>query len=216
VKWLKLVIGILLLPVCAGAVSALGMILRASGSADTIWVAILAGAGCWLAVYLLLPKPMLAYVFGHELTHALWVWLMGGKVKRFKVSAKGGHVVVTRNNFAIALAPYFFPLYAVVVVLVFLAGHLLWNWTPYAVWFHLLLGVAYAFHITLNWHALKTVQSDITRHGYLFSSVIIFLGNIGVLLIAIPLLMAKVGVATALGWWMRQTGEVVLRLARVF
>ena len=35
---------------------------------------------------------------------------------------------MTKNNFIIALAPYFFPLYAVMVVLLFLAGNWFWNW----------------------------------------------------------------------------------------
>src|SRR5438034_7571012 len=122
-KWAKLIIAILLLPVCIGAAAALWLVLCASGAADVVWVATLSGAGCWLAIYLLLPKPMWVYVFGHELTHALWTWLLGGRVKKFKASAVGGHVVVTKNNFVIALAPYFFPLYAVLVVLIFLAGH---------------------------------------------------------------------------------------------
>jgi tellurite resistance protein TehA-like permease len=104
-KWVKTVLAILLLPVCIGAVSAFWLVLQASGDATTIWVAFLSGAACWLVIYLLLPKPMLLYVFGHELTHALWTWLFGGKVKKFKASAKGGHVIVTKNNFLIALAP---------------------------------------------------------------------------------------------------------------
>src|SRR5437868_7595755 len=127
-KWAKMILAILLLPVCAGAAWALWGVLRASGSADTTWVPALAGAACWCVIYLLLPKPMWIYVFGHELTHALWTWLMGGRVKKFKASSTGGHVIVTKNNFLIALAPYFFPLYAVLVVLVFLAGDWAWNW----------------------------------------------------------------------------------------
>ena len=100
---------------------------------------------------------MLIYVFGHELTHALWTWLFLGSVKKFKASAKGGKVVITRENFLITLAPYFFPLYAVFVVLVFWAGDLIWVWTQYRMWFHLMLGVAYSFHITLTWHVLKKI-----------------------------------------------------------
>ena len=118
---------------------------------------------------------MWVYVVGHELTHALCTWLLGGRVKKFKASSKGGHVVVTKNNFVIALAPYFFPLYAVLVVLVFLGGDWIWNWKAYAVWFHLLLGASYGFHVTLTWHILKNTQSDITEQGYLFSAVVIFL-----------------------------------------
>jgi hypothetical protein len=125
-------------------------------------------------------------------------------------------VVVNKSNFAIALAPYFFPLYAVLVVLIFLAGHWLWNWQHYLVWFHLLLGAAYAFHVTLTWHILKHSQTDISEQGYLFSAVIIFLGNVAVLLAGIPLLVPKVGLLTALGWWLECTGETLHRLARLW
>src|SRR3989442_1655891 len=155
-KWVKTIIAVLLLPLCVGAAKALFLVLRASGSADTVWVPLAAGAACWLVVYLLLPKPMLLYVFGHELTHALWTWVFGGRVKKFKAGPQGGHVVITKSNFLITLAPYFFPFYAVAVVLVFVAGHLVWGWTRYQVWFHLLVGGAYGFHMTLTCHALRT------------------------------------------------------------
>ena len=208
-KWCKTIIAVLLLPLCAGAVPALWQVLRASGSASTIWVATASGAACWLVIYCLLPKPMWVYVFGHELTHVLWTWLFGGGVRRFKVTSKGGQVVVTRSNFLISLAPYFFPLYAILVVLVFLAGHLIWNWKPYLPWFHLCLGAAYAFHVTLTWHILQARQSDITDHGYLFSAVVIFLGNLVVLMAGIPLLTAQIAVGAAfLGWW-RCTAEIL-------
>jgi hypothetical protein len=214
-KWCKTIIAILLLPVCAGAASALWMVLRATGDADTTWVPFLAGAACWLTIYLLLPKPMWVYILGHELTHVLWTWLFGGNVKKFQASGSGGHVVVNKSNFAIALAPYFFPFYAVLVVLVFLAGHWFWNWRHYLVWFHLLLGAAYAFHVTLTWHILKHSQSDISDQGYLFSAAIIFLGNIAVLLVGIPLLVPKVDVLTALRWWLDCTGEMLHRFGRM-
>jgi len=215
-KWCKTIIAVVLLPVCAGAGWALWRVLNASGNADTIWVPAASGAACWLAIYLLLPKPMWVYVFGHELTHALWTWAMGGRVKKFRASANGGHVVVTKTNFAIALAPYFFPLYALLVVAVFALGQKLWNWRNYAVWFHLLLGAAYSFHITLTWHILKSRQSDITEQGYLFSAVVVFLGNVLVLLVGIPMIVPQIAVGTALRWWGLCTAEVVQRLVRLF
>ncbi len=215
-KWSKTVLAILLLPVCVGAASALWMVLRATGDADTTWVPLLAGAACWLTIYLLLPKPMWVYILGHELTHALWTWLLGGKVKKFRASANGGHVVVSKSNFVIALAPYFFPLYAVLVVLFFLGGHWLWNWRHHLVWFHLLLGAAYSFHVTLTWHILKHSQSDISEQGYLFSAVVIFLGNVTVLLVGIPLLVPTVDVAASLRWWLEGTVDALQRLATIF
>lgn len=213
-KWVKSIIGLLLLPLCIGATGALVRVLEASGGADAVWVPLLAGAACWLVVLLLLPKPMLVYVFGHELTHALWTWLFGGRVKKFKASAAGGHVVVSRSNFLITLAPYFFPVYAAMVVLVFLAGHWIWGWTRYLAWFHLFVGAAYAFHVTLTCHALRTRQSDITDQGYLFSGVVIWLGNAAVLLLGVPLVTSRVGLGTALRWCLEGTGEVLLRLGR--
>src|SRR5437667_9697578 len=212
-KWVKTLMAVLLLPLSVGAARALVRVLRDGGGADAVWVAMLAGAACWLVIFLLLPKPMRIYVFGHELTHALWTWAFGGKVKKFKATSDGGHVVVTKNNFMIALAPYFFPLYVVLVVCCFVFGHLLWGWTRYLVWFHLLVGAAYAFHITLTWHILQTRQSDITSQGYFFSAVIIFLGNIGVLLIGVPLL-TKVPVLSSLDWWLRDSRTVLLHLWR--
>ena len=123
-------------------------------------------------------------------------------------------MVVSKNNFLISLAPYFFPVYAALIVAVFWAGNLVWNWGRLLVWFHLLLGAAYAFHATLTWHILKTDQSDITQHGYLFSAVVIFLGNILVLLFGIPFLTGRVGFLTVAGWWMEGTGRVLQVLGR--
>jgi hypothetical protein len=207
-KWIKLIIAILLLPICGGAGMALLKVLHACGSADTTWIPLLAGAACWIVIFFLLPKPMWIYVFGHELTHVLWTWLFGGQVKKMKVSSKGGHVVISKTNFVIALAPYFFPLYVVLVVGGFALGNLFWNWHGHFVWFHLCVGAAYAFHLTLTFHVLQTQQSDITNQGFLFSAVIIFLGNVGVLLFGIPLLTAKVGMLNSLGWWAESTGMI--------
>jgi|DewCreStandDraft_2_1066082.scaffolds.fasta_scaffold00009_215 hypothetical protein len=212
----KLLIALLLLPVCVGAGRALWRLLWATGNATTVWMPLLCGAACWLVVFLLLPRPMWLYVFGHELTHALWVWLFGGRVKRFRVSARGGQVVATKINWCIALAPYFFPVYAVLVLVVFGIGHLLWGWGRHPEWLHLFLGAAYAFHVTLTWEALKTEQTDITRQGWLFSAVIIYLGNVLVLLVGLPLLTARVSLGTVLAWWLEETASVWRWLSRVF
>lgn len=215
-KWAKFIIALLLLPGCVGAGQTLWRVMSRCGGADTTIVPIAGGAACWIVVYLLLPKPMWIYVFGHELTHALWVWLSGGSVKKFKATSEGGHVVVDKSNFLIALSPYFFPLYAVLVVAVFGLGHLIWGWRDLFVWFHLCVGAAYAFHVTLTAHVLKTRQSDITSQGYLFSAVVIFLGNVLVLLVGLPLLTARVDLTTMLGWWLENTGEVVHRIGKLF
>ena len=207
-KWIKFFIAMLLLPVCVGAARTLWLVLRAGYGADTVWVPLLAGAACWLVIFLLLPKPMWLYVFGHELTHVLWTWLFGGQVKKMKVSAKGGHVVISKTNFLIALAPYFFPLYAVIILLIFALGNLIWGWHGGRAGFYLLLGAAYAFHVSLTVHILRTEQTDITSQGWLFSAVVIFLGNAVTLLFGIPLLTRHPEIFKILARWCAETGKV--------
>jgi hypothetical protein len=80
-------------------------------------------------------------------------------------------------------------------------------------WFHVLLGAAYAFHITLTWHILKTRQTDITSQGYIFSAAVIFLGNALVLLIAVPLLVRH-GLVQSLIFWLQCNRDVVKRIVR--
>jgi hypothetical protein len=207
-KWIKLIIGIVLLPFCLGELLAVFRVMEATGAADTVWVAFGAGAACWVVIFLMLPKPIWIYVLGHEATHAIWTWMFGGKVKRFKVSSKGGHVITDKTNFVIALAPYFFPFYAVILITLFALGNAIFGLRPYFVWFHLLLGGAYCFHVTLTCYILKTRQSDVTSQGYIFSLAIIALGNFSVLLFGIPLLTQRVGILQATAWWLHETGRI--------
>ena len=71
------------------------------------------------------------------------------------------------------------------------------------------------FIVTLDGAHFETEQTDITQQGYLFSAVVIFLGNAGVLLLAIPLLAARVTVWVALGWWVGGTVEVLRGMGRM-
>jgi len=80
--------------------------------------------------------------------------------------------------------------------------------------FHLLLGAAYSFHVTLTFHILKTSQSDITSQGYLFSAVVIFLGNALTLIVGLSPLLGE-RLLTTLGWWFSATGGVLRNLDRL-
>ena len=144
---------------------------------------------------------MWLYVFGHELTHTIWTWIFGGRVKGFRISASGGYVETTRSNALIALAPYFFPIYVWLVILVTALLGIFLDTSHYAFWIHFAIGAAYAFHCTLTCHALSMEQTDITRSGRFLSFTIIATGNGAVLLAGIPLVTSQVGVTKALSWW---------------
>src|SRR5262249_14410749 len=120
-KWVKFIFAIFLLPICGVLTPtfftafARATVTQGLGAGEEFWFFSL-GALLWLIAFFGLPRPILIYVFGHELTHALWVWLMGGRVSRFRVSSDGGHVITTKANFWIALAPYFFPIYSILTI----------------------------------------------------------------------------------------------------
>src|SRR2546423_9596044 len=123
-RWVKFVVAIFLIPLCAilsqtfFTAFARATVTQRLWAAQEFWFFSL-GAVLWLIAFFGLPRPIIIYVFGHELTHALWVWLMGGRVSRFRVGRDGGHVVTNKANFWIALAPYFFPLYSILAIAIY-------------------------------------------------------------------------------------------------
>jgi hypothetical protein len=139
------------------------------------------GALLWVITFFGLPRPLMIYVLGHELTHALWVWMMGGRVSDIRVSRSGGHVVSDKHNFWIALAPYFFPIYSIAVIAAYGAGSLFTNMEPYHRWLYALIGVTWAFHVSFTLWMIPKGQTDLTYYGTFFSLVIIYLMNLAVL-----------------------------------
>ncbi len=207
-KLFKTIVALIVLPFCVGIVMALWQIILGSGSALNIWIANLSGVLCFVLIYFLLPEPKWLYVLGHELTHALWSFPFGGKLKKMKIGSNGGHVLVTKSNFLVSLAPYFFPLYVLIVIIIFIIGNLIWDWTPYILLFYFFIGFAYTFHITLTFRILKIKQPDIVGEGYIFSTVVIFLGNMLVLLIGIPLLTNKISIPSSLNLWINNSIQI--------
>src|SRR6201984_2652836 len=81
-RWLKFVFAIFLLPVCAILTQTFFTVFARATMTQRLWAAqefwfFSLGALLWLIAFIGLPRPVLLYVFGHELTHAIWVWLMG-------------------------------------------------------------------------------------------------------------------------------------------
>ena len=123
-RWVKNIIALFLLPWCAILTQTFFTAFTRATIHQQLWAGaefwfFTLGAVLWLIAFFGLPRPVIIYVFGHELTHVLWVWLMGGRVSKFRVSSDGGHIVTNRTNFLIALAPYFFPLYSVLAIAVY-------------------------------------------------------------------------------------------------
>ncbi len=192
-RFFKMLAGIALLPACWAVSIAVHALYQTSidpaPNGFAAW-ALPVGFALWVALFFLLPRPFRTYVLGHELTHAMWALMMGGRVGKLKVGRSGGHVELTKTNFAITLAPYFFPFYTFIVIAAYyLAG--IWLETgSYQAWWLGAVGFTWAFHITFTIHMLAERQPDIQEHGRIFSYAVIYLMNV----LVIGIWMVLVGV----------------------
>ena len=174
----KNLLGLALIPFCLGYLWQLfSMIFSITYKAHAPYY-FAGGAIAYVVVHVLFNKPILTYVFGHELTHAFFAMLFGGALKSFHASDKGGRVTITKSNFIITLAPYFFPLYTFcILVLYYIArASSAGNATINALIFF--SGVSFTFHLILTLIFLQTDQNDIREEGAVFSYPLIFLFNI--------------------------------------
>jgi len=142
------------------------------------------GAAGWLAwlcisfAFWKQPRPIRAYVLGHEMMHMLMARLSGGHIKDCHISRDGGYIVTNRYNFLIALAPYLWPFYSVPVLAAWTFSAL-WKDVPY---FReallVLLGLTWMLHLTFTLWVLPRGQTDLLGPGRVFSLIIIYLANI--------------------------------------
>lgn len=211
-RWL---VALGLAPVAAGVTWALLDVALASRNRVETWVPLGCGALIWGVVFWMLPRPMWLYVVGHELTHVLWAWAFGGRVSSFKATSRGGHVVVSKSNPFIVLAPYFFPLYSVLWTGAFLLLAWAFGWHGQGFWLRLGIGLTYAFHVTLTAHVLRNRQPDIDGEGWFFSGVMVWLLHGLLLLVALPAVSGVMSPVAALGRATSHVGEVLAGIARM-
>lgn len=172
----------------------------------------LIGFAAYLVFQWVFSKPMRTYVFGHELTHAMAAWVTGGEVHHFKVSKKGGSVMVTKPNLFVALAPYMIPFYSLILLVCFYAINFFNPLVAYWKYFLGLLGASVAFHIALTVYALRQNQPDLKSGGKFLSGVLIILGNSLVLVFLLGVLFPQ-----TVSWsgFLRSTKTHTLTLCRL-
>jgi hypothetical protein len=192
-KLFKFLIALVLLPLVAAQVWTLIDLARISAPAgswhESWFVSLGAGFVAWLLIFSFLPRTLWLYVLGHELTHALAAMLAGGKVTAFQVKSSGGHILTDRVNWWIALSPYFVPIYALIWMGLWLTVDFYHSLKPWQMGFYFGLGFFWAFHMTFTASMLHPRQSDLSREGYIFSTVIIALFNFFAVLLLLALLI---------------------------
>jgi hypothetical protein len=152
------------------------------------------------------PRGRWLYVLGHEATHAAWALLSRGRVSEFRVHRDGGHILTDKPTVLVTLAPYFYPIPCIVLIIAFALLRLFYpldeappilqnghfEITPMGLYF-LLFGLAWGFHISFTVWMIRRGQSDLRMHGNFFSLVLIYIGNIVFLSLLMVLSAAGTG-----------------------
>ena len=186
-NFLRLLVGIALLPTCWGATRAFLRTVAASAETE-MWLGVeslslLGGILAFALAWMALSHPVRAYVLGHELTHALWGLLFGARPSDLRVAATGGSVRLTKTNMLITLAPYFFPFYTFVVIVCALITYAFMRPLPFLPLWLFLIGFTWAFHALFTLETLGSRQPDVKAYGRIFSWTFIYLVNLALLLV---------------------------------
>jgi len=126
---------------------------------------------------------LVAYVFGHELTHWLAAKVFRRQTEHFRVGKTGGSVGIERPNVLIVLAPYFVPIYTVIWIGLY-GVYCFIRETPEIIVvqvFYAGVGLTYAFHVALTVYSLTGRQPDLLFFGRVFSVAMILCCNAGLL-----------------------------------
>ncbi len=189
-KYLRIVIGFLLVPLVISLGTELfnysvELLSKVSVSTLPFWFGVLG----YFVFQIIFDKPIKTYVFGHELTHLIFGLLAGAKVKGFKVSDSGGSVHLTKTGLIIALSPYFFPIYTIILAGVYWALSAFLDVSAFNPYFIFLAGFTISFHLYLTFYAISRGQSDLKQFGVFFSLVLVLMINCCVLISVLKVIL---------------------------
>jgi hypothetical protein len=196
VTWLNTALGLALLPLAVITTMAFFSSFALAAVGQSAWRNAPFWFFCWgliiwLAAFMFGLRPRYLYVLGHELTHALFVVLSGGRIHEFRVAPEGGHVIADKNNLLISLSPYIVPLWSLVVTALYGLACSVWDLgrTYQGVWFghgafrwdwllFFVLGYTWGLHLTFTAWMITREQPDLRRNGTFFSLVLIYFINL--------------------------------------
>jgi len=203
-------LAVLLIPLCLITVITL---IRESGEDrifQTIWystelLSFIAGIILmlsWFVAGLANDQLLYLYVLGHEMTHAMFVYVCGGRISAIHFSTDGGYVMTNKSNILIALSPYFVPFWSAVLISLhsFVA---LWVTIPAGgLILTGLLGATWTFHIIWTVWMIPKDQPDLKENGKFFSLMLIIFANLSLFSLILCATSRDVQLLSfAFNWW---------------
>ncbi len=162
----------------------------------------------WFATGLLWNAFLYIYVLGHELTHIIFIRMCRGTVSDWGVSTEGGYVTTDKSNILIALAPYFVPLWAALIVGIYAIVGIFVDLSPAAMKsLYGLLGFFWAFHLLWTLWMIPRDQPDLRDNGTFLSLMIIYLANLLLLVALVCLASPSMGFKSYAVEWFHNARE---------
>lgn len=193
-RWLRRILfrlaGAALLPVAAVEALACVALVR---SLQVTHEALAFGIGFffWIILFHSLPRPFRAYILAHELSHAIWGFFSGSSVSGLRVSRRGGSVRISDVGLFATLAPYFLPLYSILLLALYGAVALFAEPAPWKILWMAAFGASWGFHISFTLAiVLETQQPDLREYGRFFSAVLIVILHLAIFFAALALLLS--------------------------
>jgi hypothetical protein len=172
--WFRAVLGISMIPVALFLLPLCAILI------DMIWKCgdvswFLYGMLAYFPIHLLIWRPHFLHVTAHEFTHALFTTLSLGNVYSLHIDTEdSGHITMSKRNIMISLAPYFFPLLTMLILLFYMISIELFK-TEIA----FIAGFFLGCHYIMNLRDLTFEQPDIIQSGgTLFALPLVMLLNL--------------------------------------
>ena len=191
-RLLQWVLGLLFLPTCFVQSYVFYQSLRQLNHFEGDEVYFLYGVLLYFLIHTLLFKPVYLYALAHESIHAMVSMAFGGKIASVKASGKGGETRTTKTNVMVELAPYFTPLYTLLLCGMAFVLVRIFNWVHVQDLFILLIGFSLTFHVVMTVDFLKTKQPDLMKLGTLFSVGVIYVVNLLVIVLVLGFVFPEV------------------------
>ncbi len=154
----KVLMGILFIPVVMSSTKVFFQGLKSLHFLNVNLSLLIVGFFTYPIFHIIFFRPMYIYALGHEIVHVLATWLCGGKVTSFNISQSGGNVTTTKSNLFIRLSPYFVPIHAIVLFLLYWGLSRFYDISRFSNGFIALIGFAMGFHLIMTVEVMKARQ----------------------------------------------------------
>jgi hypothetical protein len=156
----------------------------------------------WFIAGIANDRLLYLYVLGHEMTHAMFVYVCGGRISAIHFSTEGGYVMTNKSNILIALSPYFIPFWSAVLISLHSFVSLWWKIPAGSLILTGLLGFTWTFHIVWTVWMIPKDQPDLKENGTFLSLMIIIFANLVLFSLILCATSREVQLASFLfQWW---------------